>query len=56
MARYKMTTQKKQATKEDKLRRLGKNYTEFTGEEISIQHAYLKFKLYQEGKGTVKIH
>ena len=54
MARYNMTTQKKQATKEDKLRRLGTNYSEFTGGEISIQHAYLKFKLYQEGKGNSK--
>ena len=54
MARYKMTTQKKQATREEKLRRLGKNYSEFTGGEISIRHAYLKFKIYQEGKGNSK--
>lgn len=54
MARYKMTTQKKQATREEKLRRLGKNYSEFTGGEISVKHAYLKFKLYQEGKGNSK--
>lgn len=54
MARQRMTTVKKQATREDKLRRLGKNYTEYTGSEISVRHAYLKFKLHQEAKGNSK--
>ena len=54
MARQRMTTTKKQATREDKLRRLGHNYSEYTGGEISVKHAYLKFKLFQEGKGNSK--
>lgn len=53
MARQRMTT-RKQATREDKLRRLEHNYSEFTGGEISVKHAYLKFKLYQEAKGNSK--
>ena len=53
MARQRMTT-RKQATREDKLRRLEHNYSEFTGGEISVKHAYLKFRLYQEAKGNSK--
>lgn len=54
MARQRMTTAKRQATREDKLRRLGNNYSEFTGGEISVKHAYLKFKINQEAKGNRK--
>ena len=38
MARQRMTT-RKQATREDKLRRLEHNYSEYTGGEISVKHA-----------------
>ena len=52
--RRKITTAKKEATREDKLRRLGKNYSEYTGGEVSVKHAYLKFKIHQEEKGNSK--
>jgi len=54
MAKTRITTSKKQATKEDKLRRLSSNYSEFTGGEISVRHAYLKFSIHQEEKGNSK--
>lgn len=54
MGRYSMSTQKKQATKEEKRRRLEQNYTEFKGNELSVRHAFLKFKIYQESKGNSK--
>ena len=50
----KITTAKKEASREDKLRRLGNNYREFTGGEVSVKHAYLKFKIHQEEKGNSK--
>lgn len=52
--RKKLTTAKKDASREDKLRRLGNNYSEYTGGEISVKHAYLKFKIRQEEKGNSK--
>lgn len=52
--RKKITTSKKEATAEVKRKRLEKNYTEFTGLEFSVKHAYLKFKIRQEEKGNSK--
>ena len=49
--RERLTTAKKTASREDKLRRLGNNYREYTGAEVSVQHAYLKFKISQEERG-----
>ena len=50
--RERLTTAKKTASREDKLRRLGNNYREYTGAEVSVQHAYLKFKINQEERGN----
>ena len=50
--RERLTTAKKTASREDKLRRLGNNYREYTGAEVSVQHAYLKFKISQEERGN----
>ena len=44
----KITTSKKEASAEVKRQRLEKNYTEWTGLEFSVKHAYLKFKIRQE--------
>ncbi len=54
MARKKITSTKKAPTRDDKLRRLDKNYSEFTGGEISTKHAYLKFMGFQMEKGNSK--
>ena len=50
----KITTSKKEASAEVKRQRLEKNYTEWTGLEFSVKHAYLKFKIRQEEKGNSK--
>lgn len=54
MARTKITTQKKAPSREQKLKRLEKNYSEWTGNEISIEHAYSKFLMSQIAKGNSK--
>ena len=47
MAKQRITTAKKQASREEKLRRLDKRFSEWTGNEVSIEHAYLHFKIEQ---------
>lgn len=54
MARQKLGTKKKQPTPQQKKQRLEKNYQEWKGNEISVKHAYLKFKVYQLEKGNSK--
>lgn len=54
MAKQKITTKKNQPSKEDKQRRLQARYTEWTGDEITIEHAYLHFKVEQQAKGNSK--
>ena len=43
---------KKNVSREDKLRRLDRHYSEFTGCEISVEHAFLKFIINQAEKGN----
>ena len=43
MGKQKISTNKKNVSRDDKLRRLDKHYSEFTGGEISVDHAFLKF-------------
>ena len=43
---------KKNVSREDKLRRLDRHYSEFTGSEISVEHAFLKFIINQAEKGN----
>ena len=54
MGKKRITTNKKNASRDDKLRRLDKHYSEFTGGEISVEHAYLKFRINREEKGNSK--
>ena len=49
-----ITTNKKQPSKEDKQRRLANKYTEVTGDEFSVKHAYLLFYVHQKEKGNSK--
>ena len=49
-----ITTNKKQPSKEDKQRRLTSKYTEVTGDEFSVKHAYLLFYVRQKEKGNSK--
>lgn len=50
----KKITSKKPASKEDKLRRLDRHYTEFTGSEISVKHAFGQFLLSRMEKSSSK--
>lgn len=54
MSKQRITTSKKAPSREDKLRRLDKHYSEYTGAEICVNHAYLKFRINQEEKGNSK--
>lgn len=54
MARQKITTKKTSPSKEQKIERLKRNYTEWNGNEISIEHAYSKFIMSQIAKGNSK--
>jgi len=54
MSKKKITTSKKAPSREDKLRRLDKHYSEYTGAEISVSHAYTQFIINQENKGNTK--
>lgn len=54
MAKQKISTQKKQPTPEQKKKRLEKQFTDFTGNEITVEHAYLMFKIAQQEKGNTK--
>lgn len=54
MSKQRITTARKQASREDKQRRLNARFTEWTGDEITVEHAYLHFKIEQESKGNSK--
>lgn len=54
MGKESISKQKKQATPEQKRKRLKANYSEFTGLEHSFEHAFLMFIADQEAKGNSK--
>ena len=53
MAKKKLAT-KPTATPEQKKKRLENNYKEWTGNEVTVKHAWLKFKVNQMEKGNSK--
>lgn len=50
--RKKIAGNKKTPSREDKMRRLDKHYSEWTGGEITTRHAYLQFTIHQREKGN----
>lgn len=54
MAKKRITTNKNQPSRDDKMRRLNKHYSEYTGGEVSVEHAYLNFQIHQQEKGNSK--
>lgn len=54
MSKQRITTARKQASREDKLRRLDNRFSEWVGNEVSIEHAYNHFKIEQQTKGNSK--
>lgn len=54
MSNIKRTVPKKQATKEDKLRRIGKHYSEFSGFELTFKDCYHYFRISQIERGNSK--
>lgn len=54
MARKKITN-KKQPSREDKLRRLDNRFSEWAGNEVSIEHAYLQgYRIAREQVKVIK--
>ena len=54
MAKQKITSQKKQPTPEQKKKRLEKQFSDWTGNEITVEHAFLTFIIEQEQRGNSK--
>lgn len=54
MTKKKLTTKPKAVTRDDKMRRLDRHYSEYTGSEISIRHAFMGFLISREAKGCTK--
>lgn len=52
--RKRMNSNKKAPTMEDKRRRLTNKYTEVTGDDFSVKHAYLLFYVRQKERGNSK--
>lgn len=50
--RKKMAGNKKTPSREDKMRRLDKHYSEWTGGEITTRHAYLQFTIHRRENGN----
>lgn len=54
MAKQRITNKKKVLTPADKKRILDNQYTEWTGSEYTIRHAWLRFLIIQQNKGNSK--